>query len=103
MFNTVALILRPDEIRLFIALFAALVSAAFAAVVRRLRRILARLPGQGRNGIRRPLARALSGPITVGLAATVAPGAALTRGWIIDWFGRLRWLWTRWRRPAPPH
>jgi len=41
MFNTVALIPRPEEIRLFIELLGALVSVALAAVVRALRRILA--------------------------------------------------------------
>jgi len=42
MFNTVALILRPEEIRLFIVLFGALAAAAVAAVARWLRRVLAR-------------------------------------------------------------
>jgi hypothetical protein len=103
MFNTVALMLRPDQIRLFVALFAALVSVAFSAVARRLRRILARLPEQGRNDFPGPFARVRSGPIVVDLAAAVAPEAALSCGWIADRFGRLRCLWTRRRRLAPPH
>jgi len=102
MFNTVAQILRPDAIRLFIVLLAALVSVAFAAVARWLRGILARSLERDRESIPAPLTRVLSGPSVVGLAAAVAPEAALTRGRIVDRFGRLRCLWARRRRHAPP-
>ena len=101
MFNTVALILRPEEIRLFIVLFGALAAAAVAAVARWLRRVLALAVERGRRGIPGPLARVLSSPLAASLVAAVSLETSLACGWIEDGLGRLMCRWTR-RRPLSP-
>ena len=103
MFNTVALILRPDEIRLFLVLLGALVSAAVAAVVRVLRRILTHVLAHGRRGIPAHVARVLSGLIAVELAASMSAVNGLDYAWVVDWLGRLVGRWKRRRALRPPH
>ena len=103
MFNTVALILRPDEIRLFLVVLGALVSTALAAVGRVLRRILAHGLAHGRRGIPAHVARVLSGPIAVELAATMSAASGLDYGRIMDGLGRLVGRWKQRRALRPPH
>jgi hypothetical protein len=103
MFNTVALILRPDEIRLFIVLMGALVSAVLAAVERSLRRILAQALERGRRGIPGPLARVLSRPISAELAAAMSAESGLAYAWIVAALRRLVCRWKERRSLRPPH
>jgi hypothetical protein len=94
MFNTFALTLRPDEIRLFIVVFAALVSVTLAAVGRSFRTMLVHGLERGRRGILSPLDRVLAGPISVARAAsTSSEEARLECGWIVDGAGRLTCRW----------
>ena len=103
MFNTFALTLRPDEIRPFIVVFAALVSVTLAAVGRSFRTMLVHAVERGRVGIPSPLDRLLAGPISVGRAASAPKkAAALECGWIVDGAGRLTCRWTRGRRLIAP-
>lgn len=103
MFNTVALILRPDEIRLFLVLFGAVAAAMLTALARALRRILTQAVEAGRRGVPGPLARVLSGSFAVGLAAAVSPATGLACGWVVDGAGRLVCRWARKRPLRPPH
>jgi len=94
MFNTFALTFRPDEIRLFIVVFAAVVSATRAAVARSLRAMLVHDLERGRRGILSPLGRVLAGPISVARAASASREVArLECGWIVDGAGRLMCRW----------
>ena len=96
MFNTFALTLRPDEIRLFIVVFGAVVSATLVAVARWLRTMLAVALERGRRGILSPLDRLPTGPILVAQAASASRKAAMLEcGWIVDGAGRLASHWTR--------
>ena len=86
MFNTFALTFRPDEIRLFIVVL--------AAVARSLRAMLVHDLERGRRGILSPLGRVLAGPISVARAASTSRQAAtLECGWIVDGAGRLMCRW----------
>ena len=103
MFNTFALTLRPDEIRVCLVVLAAVVSATLAAVARSFRTMLARALERGRSGILSPLDRLLAGPISVGRAASAPKkAAALECGWFVDGAGRLTCRWTRGRRLIAP-
>jgi hypothetical protein len=94
MFNTFALTFRPDEIRLFIVVFAAVVSATLTAVARSLRTTLVHDLERGRRGMLSPLGRVLAGPISVARAASTSRQAAtLECGWIVDGAGRLMCRW----------
>jgi hypothetical protein len=85
MFNTVALTLRPDEVRLFIVLFRALLSAALAAVARWLLAILLLVPERGRPGVRRPLAQVFATTAAIGSGADPSTEpTAPTGGRLVD-------------------
>jgi hypothetical protein len=99
MFNTVALILRPDEIRLFIVLIGAFVSAAFTSVARWLRRTMA----LGRRGVLGRLARDLSTLIPSDFAVAVSREARLACGSIASGLRRLMRRRMRWLPLRPPH
>lgn len=104
MFNTFALTLRPDEIRVFFVVLTAVVWATLAAVARSFRTMLARALERGRSGILSPLDRLLAGPISVARAASLSTSAAtLECDWIVDRAGRLMCQWTRRSRLLPPH
>jgi hypothetical protein len=103
MFTTVALILRPDEIRLFIVLFGAFVSAALAAVVRALRRMLARTVAFGRQADSGRLASGLSALITSDVAVAVSREARLASGSIASGLRRLTRRRMRGYPLRPPH
>jgi hypothetical protein len=103
MFNTVALILRPDEIRLFIVLIGAFVSAAFTNVARWLRWTLAWTMALGRPGVLGRLARDLSALITSDFALAVSREARLACGSIANGLRRLIRRRMHWLPLRPPH
>jgi hypothetical protein len=99
--NTFALTFRPDEIRLFIVVFAAVVSATLAAVARSLRAMLVHDLERGRRGILSPLGQVLASPISVARGASASKEVArLECGWIVDGAGHLMCRW-RVRRTDP--
>ena len=102
MFNTFALTLRPDEIRLFMVVFGAVVSATLVSAARWLRTMLERALERGRRGVLSPLDRLLAGPILVSQAAlTSMKAATLECVWVVDGAGRLVCHWTC-RSPLSP-
>lgn len=104
MFNTFTHFLRPDEIRVFIVVFAAVVSVTLAAVGRSLRTMLVDGLERGRRGIPSPLDRLLAGPLSVARAACASrEAAALECAWSVDGAGRLTCRWTRRGQLMPPH
>lgn len=104
MFNAFTHILRPDEMRLFIVVFAAVVSVTLAAVGRSLRTMLLDGLERGRRGIPSPLDRLLAGPISVARASSASrEAAALECRWSVDGAGRLMCRWTRSRQLISPH
>jgi len=100
MFNTVVLILRPDEIRLFMVLFGALV----AGIARRLQAVLARGLKHDWLDVLGPLGGLLAGPIAVDpTAAASTEAGAVECGRIVDGTRCLVSRRTRMRPLTPPH